>query len=340
MIGLRLLWNDYHLSPQDGPRLHDNGKPYFGDRAAFFLGRGRGSRLLGKRRARSTPGQLLRLPVGHDLLSATTEHDYLRHVETLLSWNDSDTDDHDAVPQQLRCPAGGVKASKWMNYEPYEVGVNIYAFDNGAVHLWNREDHEHYTGQWFSLDLPAPGSPDPVWLIPEARDYGNRVPETAHLELPEIAHQILTDFHRRRTEDPVLSLCQDLWIDVRLRGHTTVYVFGLPEDELNPPWPCPIEHIPNSCLLRAEPLYNEFQDDITDAIIRLTRPYDWHNPFQDDDTRLGLTVHLLNATGNTRLANYRGTVTIVDEHHRRAVPPPAKQQPPNHNRSTPAHPAR
>ncbi|MCO1575890.1 hypothetical protein M8C13_08980 [Crossiella sp. SN42] len=311
--------NELYRSPSQHPDHSLDGS----DSAVFFLGRGRTATALSRRQGAITPAELVTQPYGRELLASTTDAAYRSLVKKLRTPVTEPIQPLGADGDPLRCPPGGHRAVKWRHYTDFPVPTCLYAFEYGQVFLWlvspthDPDDDEIQLephGQWASLLLPQKGSADPVWLIPEARDYGEKIQSTVDLDMKGVASLIMADFRREREKNAALSLCQDLWIDLAEDLSVTLYVFGLADADLNlPPYRKggPFGSRENW----ASPGHNELQDDIEEALTNLTRPYDWTNPIDpDNDTRLGLSIRILTEDGQRRHTTRRGTVTGPARH--------------------------
>lgn len=268
---------------------HLDGAPC-GDRAAFFLGQGPGARPLARLRADATPAALLRTPVGHRLLTATTALDYRRAVAALIRPREQAA----SVPEDLHCPPAGRGALEWLRYRPPDGITHLYAFDRARVRLWLRDpDPEHPAGQWHRLDLPAQHSDDPVWLIPEHRIYGTGFVHTAGLDLPQLATWIMAEAtFRGQNPGSALSVCLGYGASVDPdTGWITISVFGLPD------------HI-----IHRQP--GGPAADIRREIASIADNHDWLNPADTYDRRLWLNITLLTQARQRQHAARRAAITI------------------------------
>ncbi|MBA0127284.1 hypothetical protein H0B56_17170 [Haloechinothrix sp. YIM 98757] len=148
----------------------------------FALGRGDQAELLGAFAGYLTPNDLVRLPIGRQVLASTTATDVRDHFARFaLAWDVAglDTfiracaDPH--IPDAAPCHADQVADTRRRD---------VYAFDDGQWYHWSTAGHP----QWHHLTLAANST---VIEHPVARSYGTDYVHTRSLDLPHLAAWIM-----------------------------------------------------------------------------------------------------------------------------------------------------
>ncbi|WP_435158179.1 hypothetical protein [Amycolatopsis sacchari] len=150
----------------------------------FSLGRGHEAESLGEFSGYLNPSDLVRMPIGRRLLSATATTEVReRFAQFALAWDVAGWDTFTPPRRGTLVPDSKPRLAEWT---PYEHRKNIYAFDDGHWFAWIATDHP----QWHKLGLGRDGT---VIERPVARTYGPEYTRTQGLDLPQLAAWIMAE---------------------------------------------------------------------------------------------------------------------------------------------------
>lgn len=178
-------------------------------RALFFLGRGRDARLLGSlyrstpaehTNAIPTPQALAALPIGCTMLTASDPDTYATAAADLITgWHTGGfgaayTADEEQLPSDTCPDPDGVPTATAVTKAPATPSYQVaYAYDAGQVWWWHEDS-------WHTITVTTPTHPDTdgagrptVAVAPAMRRYGASYPDTADLDLPQLAVWIMSE---------------------------------------------------------------------------------------------------------------------------------------------------
>lgn len=220
----------------------------------FTLGRGSDAEALGEFRDYLPPEGLISLPVGQELLTATTTAQVRTcFARFALAWDVAGCSPFTPPQSNTHVPAATPHPVPWV---PYAQRQDVYAFDEGRWFLWQALD----APQWHTATLSDPGS---VVTHPTARVYGRSYTQTEGLRLDHLAMWIMAEVTARLDRRGLtLSAC------VHLGGNLTepsihLTAHGTPPDQISG--------------LAAE-------------LDRIAQAHNWSNPCDADDIRFHFSV--------------------------------------------------
>lgn len=279
-------------------------------RALFLLGRGPTARPLGSlyratpaAHATDEPGPqaLAALPIGQALVTATEPGDYTAAVaDLLLAWRaggfgEAYTRDEEQLANDVSPNVDGSFPGHVASPLPYEPDFSLaYAFDEGRVWLW-------LAGAWHTLTV-TPGTSAgsvAVAVVPQPRRHGARYPDTARLDLPQLAVWLMAELVARAA-DPDTGLSPGWRYAAAVnptRREIRFTVFG-PRDEQQREYPA----------ATAGPMVGVHAARIIDA-------HNWTNPTDARDHRFTHTVDTPTQAAQrveTERGRGPGTVTVID----------------------------
>ncbi|NKQ57324.1 hypothetical protein HFP15_31105 [Amycolatopsis sp. K13G38] len=148
----------------------------------FALGRGEHAEPLGGFGGYLAPAELVRVPIGRQLLAASTATEVReRFARFALAWDVAGYDTFNRTRREPRIPSSVPGRADWV---PYEHRRDIYAFDDGTWFLWIATDYP----QWHRLSFKPDGT---IHEEPVARIYGTDYARTHGLDLPQLAAWIM-----------------------------------------------------------------------------------------------------------------------------------------------------
>ncbi|SFB53251.1 hypothetical protein SAMN05216266_1173 [Amycolatopsis marina] len=265
-------------------------------RAGLFLGRGDTSTPIGLLSTYPDtpppdPATVATLPIGRQLLTATTERDYrAAFVAFAAAWRaggfgDSHCDHTDPLPDPGTCPPPyGDNTDHWAR--------TAYTFDDGQVLYYRPHPDRRRGGQWHTITLTDSGA-SAVELTPASRRYGESYRDTAGLDLANLAAWIMGTL----TGAAMAGVRYAAAVNPA-RAEIKLYLYGLDDT--------PGDGDDRATRVRAA----------LDHVTTVTAHHNWTNPHDDCDHRFRLLPHIVSEHDGPDLRTHGrgpGTVTVVTD---------------------------
>lgn len=267
-------------------------------RAGIFTGRGVASRPLGMLISYAPapppdPATLVALPVGRRFLTATSTasfHDALSDLAT--AWRAAGFGDATDGPVDLgTCPAAD-------NTPTGDFTDHSYTFDTGQV-LYYARIPGTFDVQWHTVAITDFADGDStVALTPAARAYGDRYPDTAALDLPQLAVWLLAELthHTQAMAIPGWMRARFAAAVNTARNEIHLYVHGIDDHHCAP---------------------TEDDRAALAELVASTQAHNWTNPHDLGDRRFHLYTRVVTEHDAATLGargRLPGTVSVVDDH--------------------------